>query len=267
MKILLRSASSLAIVLLAGGVAAAAEGVQLVQRTTTADTTLTSQVQIAQDKMRAEIVDPTSGLKQAVIFDAGRQVIIVINPERRTYMEVTKAQIDQIGTQMQGMMAQMEAAMANMPPEQRAQIEAMMRGRGMSVPQAPTLEYRKTGTDRVGQWACDTYEATENGQKVMDLCTVEPSALGLTAADAETMRQLAEFFTKLVPQGASMLDVGSPERGFTGVPVRTTTTAGGDQVTTELAEVSRQNFDDSIFEVPAGFQKQEFMGGMGRGRQ
>jgi hypothetical protein len=252
---------------LAGGVAAAAEGVQLVQRTTTSGTTLTSQVQIAQDKMRAEIVDPSSGLKQAIIFDAGRQVISIVNVERRTYVEVTKAQIDQLGAQMQGMMAQMEAAMANMPPAQRAQVEAMMRGRGMGMAQAPRIEYQRTGTDRVGQWACDTYEGTENGQKVTELCTVAPSALGLTAADAETMRQLAEFFKKLMPNGASMLDVGSAEQhGFTGVPIRTISSAGGSQVTTELTEVSRQTFEDSVFQVPAGFQKQEFMGSMGRGR-
>jgi hypothetical protein len=78
------------------------------------------------------------------------------------------------------------------------------------------------------------------------------------------MHQLADFFKKLVPQGAMMMDVGSADQGFDGLPVRTVMTVAGKQVTSELTQVSRQSFADTLFQVPAGFQKQEFMNGMGR---
>ena len=38
-------------------------------------------------------------------------------------------------------------------------------------------------------------------------------------------------------------------------------------ITTEISEVSRQSFPDSAFQVPAGYQKTDFMAGRGRGRQ
>lgn len=266
MTIIPKSLWCLAIVCLTAGTARAADGVQFTQRTTTDGTTITSTVQIAGDKIRAEVAAPGSGGKQAVIFDAGRQLIDVINLERQTYMEVTKAQIDQISAQMQGMMSQMEAAMANMPPEQRAQMEAMMRGRGMGMAAAPKTTYEKTGTDRVAQWACDVYVGTQEGKKVSEICTVPPATLGLTAADAATMRQLADFFKQLVPQASGMLEIGNPDQGFAGIPVRTVLTSGTSSVTSELTDVSRQSFPDATFQVPAGFQKQDFPGPMGRGR-
>jgi hypothetical protein len=43
-------------------------------------------------------------------------------------------------------------------------------------------------------------------------------------------------------------------------------TGGKETSVVELTDASRQAFPDSLFAVPAGFQKREFPG-MGRGRQ
>ena len=61
-------------------------------------------------------------------------------------------------------MAMMQKQLENMPPAQRAQIEAMMKGRGMpGAGAAPRMEYRRAGADRVGEWACVTYEGFLGG--------------------------------------------------------------------------------------------------------
>jgi uncharacterized protein DUF4412 len=248
---------------LAGATSAwAAEGVQLSQRTTIGTTQQTSQIQIEKNRVRAEMTGGASG-RMAVIFDAGKQIVQILNLDRKTYSELTKAQIDQLGGAMQDMMSQMQSAMANMPPAQRAQMEAAMRGRGMGVA-PPKTEYKKTGADHVGKWACDKYEGSANGQKVSELCTVDPSVLGLTAADVQTFRQLAEFFRKLVPQSAAMPNLSDP--GFSGVPIKSVSTSGSTQITTEMTDASRQTFADSQFTVPSDFTKEEFpmMGGAGR---
>ena len=117
----------------------------------------------------------------------------------------------------------MQDQMKNMPPEQRERIEAMMKGRGMASPGGAAMktEYRKTGSDRVGKWACDKYEGYRGDQKVSELCTVNPSVLGVTAADFEIARQAAKFFEQLAPQNADqMFSVGGAEQGFSGIPVR-----------------------------------------------
>jgi uncharacterized protein DUF4412 len=95
---------------------------------------------------------------------------------------------------------------------------------------------------------------------------VEPKALGFSASDFDITKELAAFFAKLMPANAAQvfsIGVGG-EQGFSGLPVRSVATVAGKQVTTEVTEVARQTFPDAIFQVPAGFQKQSFMG---RGRK
>jgi len=252
---------------LLAGSARAADGLLIVEKTTVNGTAQTTQIQIEHTRMRAEIAGVGQS-KRAVVFDGGQQVLRIIDPDKKTYSEMTKADADRLGGQMQDALSQMQAQLANMPPAQRAQIEAMMRGRGMpGMTAAPKTEYKKIGTDKVGQWTCDKYEGFQNNQKVAELCTVEPSALGFAMSDFEVSRQLGEFFKKMMPQNADQLfTIGKVEdQGFSGVPVRRTFTVAGRQTTTELAEVTRQNFADTLFAVPAGFQKEDLPGIAGRG--
>lgn len=249
--------------------AQAANGVLIVQRTTSGGTQTTNQVQIEPNRMRVETADP-SGTKLTVVFDGAKQVMYLIKLDQKSYNEISKADVDRIAGQMQDMMAKMQAQMAGMPPEARAQIEAMMKGRGMGAMATPVqIEYRKTGTDRVGKWTCDKYEGYQNGQKASEICTVHPGALGLSESDFAVTRQFMDFFKKLIPQGAEQaFGLGQmEEQGFSGVPVKTTFSIGARTTTSEVTDVSRQTFPDSMFAVPAGFQKEDFMGGRGRGRQ
>ena len=148
--------------------------------------------------MRAE-----AGDGQTVVFDGAKQVLWLINDGRKSYSEMTKAEADRMGGQLNDAMAKMQEQLKSLPPEQRAQIEAMMKGRGMPgmAGGAPAkTEYRKTGADKVGTWACDKYEGTRGGQKVTELCTVDPKVLGFAMSDFQVSKQLMEFFSKIVPR-------------------------------------------------------------------
>jgi hypothetical protein len=238
----------------------AGNGVLIVQKTTSGTTQTTHQIQIEQTRMRAEMADQ-AGTQRAMIFDGARQVMLIVNPDRKSYSEITKDDVDRMGAQMQDMMAKV-------PPEMRAKVEEMMKGRGMSGAPVKT-EYKKTGTDKVGKWTCDKYDGYQNGQKTSEVCTVEPSALGLAAGDFAVTSQFAAFFEKLVPQSmVQVFNLGQAQAGgFSGLPVRSISTTGGRTVTSEITDVSRQTFPDSVFAVPAGFQKEASPFGRGRGRQ
>jgi hypothetical protein len=213
------------------------------------------------------------GTKRSVIFDGAKQVLWMLDVDKKTYYEMTKADVDRVGAQMQGALAQIQAQLANLPPAQRAQIEAMMKGRGLPGVAAPgpQTEYRKAGTAKVGKWTCDNYEGFQNNQKNSELCTVEPAALGFALADFEVSRQLGDFFKKLLPQIADQVfSIGKlEEQGYSGVPVRRVATVAGRETVTEITDVTRQTFADATFAVPAGFTKEDFPGlaGGGRGRQ
>jgi hypothetical protein len=246
--------------------AQAADGVLIVEQTTTGAKTQTHQIQIAKDHMRAE-TSGAAGEDQAMVFDGAKQIMWTINYDRKTYSEMTKADADRLGGQMNDAMAKMQQQMQNLPPEQRARIEAMMAGRGAGPAAAAKTEYRKTGTGTVGKWTCDKYEGSRNGQKTSELCTVDPQALGFTAADFDVARQLQAFFDKIMPAGAdNMFRIGTgQDQGFSGVPVRRVS-FGPTPTTSEITAVSRQSFPDATFAVPEGFQKEASpFAGRGRG--
>ena len=256
---------------LLAGTAQAADGILIVQQTTLgAAAPQTHRLQIDAKRMRAEMTGP-DGRKQVVVFDGAKQVMMLIDESRKTYVEMTKADVDALAGQMSGMMAQLQEQMKNMPPEQRAQMEAMMKGRGAAMPGtgAAKTQYKKAGTGTVGKWTCDKYEGYSGDKKVSEMCTVDPKVLGFALTDFDVSKEMAEFFKKIVPAGANeMFSVGSAELGFSGVPVRTERTVGSQTITTEMTDVSRQSFPDSVFQVPAGYQKTDMgMAGRGRGRQ
>ncbi len=260
-----------AAMILSGAAAEAADGILIAQKMTSASGTVTThQIEIEKTRMRAES-EGAGGHKTKIVFDGTAQLLRTIDDDAKTYTEMSKADMDKMSAQMSGAMAQMQEQMKNMPPEARKRMEAAMQGRGVpgGGATAPT-EYKKIGTDRVGKWACDKYEGTRSGEKVSELCTVAPATLGFTPGDFEVTKQMAEFFAKLVPQGADqMFKIGSPAaNGFSGLPVRSVTFRNGaPSFTSEITDASRQNFPDSIFAVPAGYTKRDLMAGRGRGRQ
>ena len=173
--------------------------------------------------------------------------------------------MERVGAQVQAAMQMMDAQMAQMPPAQRAQMEAMMRGRGMpSMAAATKPEYRKGGTSKAGRWTCDVYEAYANGEKTGEVCTVGAAAIGFGAADFDIANQLAGFFAKMLPQaGAQIQGFGTADKqGYVGFPVKSVMTVNGQQVTSELLDATKQNFPDTLFTVPAGYAKRDLLGGM-----
>lgn len=240
--------------------AGAQSGILIAQKVSGPGGDSTTQVQMDKTRMRTEMAGP-SGSKQVLVFDGDRQVLLMINQERKSYSEITKADVDRLGGQMQDMMAKI-------PPEMRAKMEAMMKGRGMPGAPVKTV-YKPAGTDKTAKWACDKYEGYQNTEKVSEICTVAPGALGLTADDFAVAQQLAAFFKTLMPQAAGqMFGLGKiEEQGFSGIPIKSTFTIGGRTTTTEVTDVSRQTFSDGVFAAPAGFRKEASPFGRGRGPQ
>jgi uncharacterized protein (DUF305 family) len=259
--------AAVAAIAIGGAPAAAADGVLIAQKTTSDSKTITHQTQIEKTRMRSEI--DQNGRKMIMIFDGGAGVMRTIDEQAKTYTEITKADVDRISAQMAGAMAQMQQQLQSLPPEQRARMEAMMQsGRGMiGATAGPPTEYKKVGTDTVGKWRCDKYEGTKKGEKASEVCTVDPSTLGFALGDFEVTKQMAEFFSKMMPQGMeSLFRVGSQSpNSFAGLPVRMVSFRNGaPQTVTEMTDVSRQSFPDSLFAVPAGYAKREMPGMRGR---
>ena len=244
-----------------------AQGVVFVQKETRGSQSTTSLVQMDKDHIRTE--SRSSGDESAFVYDGPKQTARMINISKKTYMEMTKSDMEGIKKQMDGAMAQMQQQLAGMPAAQRAMVEQMMQGRGMpGMPAAapPKVDYKQTGSDKVGQWTCTKYEGSVGGQRTTEVCTVDPKEFGLAPADFAAAQQLAEFMKALMPEVADRAFVNGTvqSQGFAGVPVRRTTFKNGAvESTTETTEFRRETLPASTFETPAGFKK-EAMPGAGR---
>lgn len=251
--------------------ARAASGIDIVEQISDGTTPRTIHVQLDNTHMRTEITGP-NGASQVVIFDGANQVLYIVDLGRKTYTAMTRADVDRLGAQTQSAMSAMQAQMANLPPAQRAQMEAMMKGRGMPGLTPPVKpEYKRNGTDKAGPWTCDKYDGYQNGEKTSEICTVSPSTLGFGLSDLDVTRQMAEFYSKLVPQAAGQISsVGKlEEQGFSGFPVKSSQTVVGRQITMQVTEAHRVTLPDSTFALPPGLTKQELPiggGAPGRGR-
>ena len=231
-----------------------ADGVFFTQRVTSGGAPLTVQTQIDATRVRTEMAGP-DGVMNVTIFDGGKQVLYLIEPARKTYVEMTKADVARLSAQVQGAAAQMQSQLEKLPPAQRAQMEVMMKG----------VQRTRTGSDTVGRWTCDKYVLTMGAQKIGEVCSVNPTALGFGAKDFDVMLQMGAFYSAMAPPIAGQLPSpgGIDPLGSSDFPVKTVMMFPGGTATTELIEAGRRTFSDAVFAVPAGFSRQAFDGALG----
>jgi hypothetical protein len=238
----------------------AADGVLLVQSVNDgARTTATSsQVHLEPNRIRTEIHDG-EGRRQVIIFNGATEVLYIVDPARQTYIEMTKADAAKMGSMVSGAMAAMKQQMANLPPAQRAMMEQKMAGMMGGAATVARPEYKRAGSGKVGDRTCERYDGYSAGQKTSEICTVAPESLGFSLADFGVLGKLSDFVRTIMPQlGDQIVGVGTPEQGFSGLPIRTATTdpRSGRTVTMQMTEARRATFEDAIFQVPAGYTKQ-----------
>jgi len=243
-----------------------AQGILMVQTEVSAGKNTMNQFQIDKNYMRVEF----GGSQTAMVFDGPKQVMRMMDLTKKTYMEITRSDLEQAKKQMDAMMAQMQ----NMSPAQRQQMEKQMevvnqalQGRGVSgVPGMPGMpgmtppktEYRAAGSDKVGSWACTKYEGFVNNQKTVEVCAANPSVLSLVAADFEFGKQMSEFAKTIQPGAIDQLvfNATTQDQGYNGIPLRQTTFKNGAVVKMiEITQLKRVAFPASTFDVPAGFTK------------
>ena len=78
----------------------AADGILIVEKSTTGTTTRTSQAQIEKTRMRSESAGPNGTV--IMTFDGAAEVLRTIDMQKKTYTEMTKADVDRMGAQMAG---------------------------------------------------------------------------------------------------------------------------------------------------------------------
>ncbi|NIL94245.1 MAG: DUF4412 domain-containing protein [Woeseiaceae bacterium] len=202
----------------------------------------------------------------SLIFDGTR--FLVMDHGEETYIIMDEAMLMEISNKMNEAMAQMEAQLATLPPEQRAMAEQMMKSqmggmvRSQEPPAPPRVE--KTGSGELNGRACTKFDVFEGDIKIQEICSAPLSQVNGAAEMMETYQGMAKFVKRLSeslpgPLGASFNDhPGMVAELIGGFPVRSVEYRMGQPVTEVTMEsIKEEALNPGIFEVPEGYRLED----------
>ena len=231
--------------------------------------------------LKMEIGSSGRGSKGEMIFRGDRREMVIVDHDRKTYMVIYQEAIKAIGAQMSQAMMQMEAALKNVPPEQRAMVEQMMKQR---MPQAqrmpgaranrPSSELRKTGQrERRGGYPCVLYEVLRAGQRVREMWVTDWDNIEGGDEAAAAFEEMADFYSQMLSSFSrkggsrgpgSLFDQDSfllilKEVGGCPVIVREFENGRLEGEST-LRSAQRRTLDPAAFEPPSGYKRMSMLG-------
>lgn len=196
----------------------------------------------------------------SVIIDPASETMIILNHDDREFMRMGRKEIEQMGTAINAAMAQMEAAMANMPPEMREQMQGMMGGAMPGGDNAIKMD--ATGrNDTVAGYRCQIYQTRMGGDLVNETCMGDVALFDeLSAADRQTLEQalaMTQRLTETLSSGplGQMVDMSTFHAGM--LPLRVSDYDGGKRSTAEFSGIDDAPLPADLFAVPAGYKQQK----------
>ena len=215
-------------------------------------------------KIRVEQNDARGG-KTIMIFDGDKQVLWMIQQDQGTYMEMTQATVAEMGQmagQANAQMAQAMKELQNLPPEQRAMAEQMMKGRmgamGGAPPAAPTITFKAKGSDRSGSFTCTKYDELSNGSRTAEICAAPFDQIHITAADRKTFEAMGKFFEPLARMAPRAAFRALRTEEINGFPVHTVSYNGDTPAyETTVLSAEQKSIDAGLFTLPPGLKRSE----------
>jgi hypothetical protein len=200
-------------------------------------------------------VETSEDAEQAVIYDLAKKEVLWINHKEKNWMKMTKKQIDDskeyVKRKMQEARELQKANLAQLAPEQRAQIEAQMQMMTGNENKKP-VNYLKTGKkSKWGDSECEIYDGMRGDIKAEEICTVVPKKLKCSLVEIERLKQISLDYAMDENDVSAWKDVKNM-----GVPVIHKIISNGKVVVTNTL-VSFENTKIPIenFKVPAEYKQ------------
>jgi len=223
------------------------------------------------DHIRVDIDDGEG--RMSMLYDTEAGSFWMVNHDERNYMQIDKAQIEQMMGTMNQMMKQMQDSFQNMPPEQRAMMERMMGG-AMPVEskEPPKRELKATGEKKkVDGKTCQRYVQTVDGEMENEFWVATFKELKISKSDVKAMHKMSQSQQEMLDTMKDNPFAGAMEGGLQayeemdGIPLITKNYSNGRVVhETHVRQVKPGPLDEGLFKLPQGYRKQE-MPGMGGG--
>ena len=225
---------------------------------------------VKDNNLRMDFYENGTVLEGSMVFLGDKNEIIMINHDDKSYIVMDEATIKSLASQIEQAMSQMEAAMKDMPPDQREKMMEMMKqrmpGAGGGAYVEPVL--KKAGDGKVGGVSCVKYDVYKGDEKVRQHCVADWNSIEggqemmtVMLRMADFMGQMAKAFSK---SGSLVGDQMQFEKGvfnqlrqLNGFPVETIEYDDGKVEAESMFQSSKKTpVDASDMGPPAGYTKQ-----------
>jgi hypothetical protein len=204
------------------------------------------------------------------------ETLFIVNHQDQTYHRMDKDSMTRMGSQMSEARKQMEAELAKLPPEQRAMMERMMKGRmpegmpGAMSSDRPQRRIEVGGDEQVGEYSCTMYTVYRGTDKTQEVCAVPVSQVAVAEEAMEAFQAMARFskqFAESVQQSPLAAPLDNPFQFLDeihGLPVLVREFDGG-RASSEvfLKSATRQSLSNELFSVPDGYKEVDPFAQMG----
>ena len=257
-------AALFSIFLLLSPLAHAGVQMDLVTRNTSGEETDRTRIYALAEMIRMDEVDGDK-IKGSMIF-LGNEFLYVDHRDK-SYIVMDESMIEDVSAQISDAMKQMEAELANMPPEQRAMVEQMMKGRmqgmmGQQKNASPGPRIEKMGSGKWQEYKCREYAVYEGPQKTQDICAADLDDIDGGEDVMKGFRGMAAYMRKMTESMPMMseeqMNPGKLMSEIDGFPVHTVNYENG-VVTGDVSLDSaiEVDLDPDTFAAPDGYRRED----------
>lgn len=197
------------------------------------------------------------------IFRGDKQVLWVLNPKDKTYTEMTEADVQAMGSKMGQAMAQMQEALKNVPAEQRAMVEKMMKGKMPAASEVQRTVKPMGVSKSINGFECNGYQVSRSDGQSLEVWAADPKSVKLNPDDLTVFKEFSDFIGPMVPQTSGIQemikDYAHPkDSDVPGIPILTIQKDkdGKETLRAEVLKIDQGTVDPAQFEVPSGFARQ-----------
>lgn len=182
----------------------------------------------------------------------------------KSYMVIDKDFTSDLSDQMDAAMAQMEAQLAQLPPEQREMMREMLKDKMPALTGSAQQQrsYRKTGKTReIAGFKCREGQVLLNGSPEHETCIASPKEIGMPDEDYAALRNAFKAMANIAKEFRQASDMMFDLEEMEGIPVSSRQLANGEEED-RLVSVSTAKIAAERLTVPADFVEKNPRGGM-----
>jgi len=222
---------------------------------------------------------PEGGGDDGTILFRDDTMWLIDHQEKRCH-RIDQEGMEKVSTQISAAMKQMEAQMAQLPPEQREMMKKMMAERmpamaGAMGGETPPRRVEKAATEQVGSYSCTTYTMYTGDDKTWEVCAATESELGSDTREVvEAVRGMSRFAEQLRDALRQTPFAGVVDTPFQamdeieGFLIRIRGFGPGGAIDDEstLKSITPIELSDDLFAIPADYEIVNLADQIGKGR-